>query len=1718
MILTHLLSHFCRPADAPALTTAAHALLTIFPQPSEEREFTHARQALESICGYLSINAAAHKNLTLDLTGREEAEPLLATLKWVSDTQLFPRVSGIRARRYLAALLIECLASQAESPSHDVLELATVIRGELKALRRNPTERAPIPDKDSFLAFIGWLDNLPQGSERFPSYFWAAWKRSLSTLAKRVILYPASTSPGLDELDEDESGVIIPALDDDAEAQPSSAIGVLPTPGDDRALEKYSSGTRTTILQSALSTVTPLSALTDASNTVLSDVEASIEVRRLVAQAQVSLDNGHVLPAEAAIGRLLILATGTSTNRLRELTWEATMSSSSYPGSLSLDGDWLLRTELRPEGAAEGVAEEGGGVVWIPLPLGLRNLLRRLTPTPRAGDYVLPTLHKTGGGNALEVSTDSSAPHLVALRHTLLSRLARAEPLGLTAAQWVAGDSLGTNLAPLHYDRYPADRLAQLVEKFTFKWFSERPGRARKVRAKHLLGSRVAPRIQAVRDHFAALRHQLDLDDTTLAERVSCRTNYVIHGLAALSGHRPNNAFGEYTIHQFGMPDPIAVIADKRVSADWQHRPVVLPNMWQREFAALLEDLSHAAATEPPNALTYASRAALSGDGPIFLDVQSVDDVSAYSVAAYVRDLPADLLPYRNFARHLLNSELMGRVPEAVRVAQLGWHGGREGAWAHGSPWSPLDLATQLERPITQHLKNIGWIPSADAPTHLPEGPSLAVDWLQKQADHKREFQSTLSRLKKEMAIRHALIARSFAPKLEAWLADNCPQLKLSANGNLARTSETAMPHLVELTQMQLSQIEHMLSCGSPRSLIGAVARNMLSAMCRKGRQQGLLACPIPRRVIWRYPSRPGPFHAAQPMALRAGRVFDQWLVSLDSQAEPDDSSEYAIAACAVLFHGGYHDVGIVLSLLSDRATLHRSRHDPSVLLVNLDSGDGDDASDGEFAQPWMCPYLRSYAFHGLAALHLMRWHAISDKSRIAPTDLSTKLFQQLPVDLRPQRPEDTLMHIAELAKACHVLQMDGMARLVTTGIVTPTCIDARRIIALRDGTTAPRIEQVESTAASSATAGAPETKPLSLRNIYGILSRAVAAVKGDRRTESAQRDAVQASLFAWCSTCPSNPGTIDLIARFALALVQRGGRRKKHLQLETIRGYVYAAAPSLLARLAPRPLSASSSHWQDIFFEIIATSSPALRAQRLIGLRIFHWILSQEFTLPVVDFGPMESIAGMSTPSVDAGYFTNQELNDIAKQLSEDIKLLQRDEASQGDIHLARLREVTFHVMAAAGIRTGEANGLRINDVERIDMEGIRVRASRYSSMKSFNARRRVVLIGPCAASARQAVNLQRRRFGPGSRGKPLIDSMKDGNQRVSSKEIIPRIAELSRWATGLSAARPYWLRKTNAWHRLSNLQEQMALSLWPLRDLIAAMGHGSILTTLQHYVHDPILPFARWFRTIPYPLGVERSATAAGSHRWAAVRRKAGDNRTRDARNMLDRVASILGKVKFEPLADSRDLSAPSLIADSIFAPTLIELDSLLRRVVGGSPISEATDAHRWPDAASDRLTDALEHLKGNYGLVIGETDQTHKFIGPPRRLKRDGNVMRLVLEPTGGQVLSEMAAAWISHARIPGLPHGVPAPPSTWTFWEKQLPKLAGMKWDIKIWGAMEVRSPSGQRTSPFPLLRWMLLCIWLHQAVTTGQGQPPSSREGSPNISAEILDDACCRSGS
>ena len=170
----------------------------------------------------------------------------------------------------------------------------------------------------------------------------------------------------------------------------------------------------------------------------------SAEVGRLLRLAASALQNKEVELAEKLIARCMLPATATLATQVSQLKWGEAEDAVAQPGCLSLDAEWLFRPELRPDNPDVGPIERGGSVVWLPIPAALRDLVKRMNPAPVLGECVFPAL----GRMALDLSDD--APSTTMLRRSILNRLAASEPLGLTAAQWAAGDSLGISLAPLH--------------------------------------------------------------------------------------------------------------------------------------------------------------------------------------------------------------------------------------------------------------------------------------------------------------------------------------------------------------------------------------------------------------------------------------------------------------------------------------------------------------------------------------------------------------------------------------------------------------------------------------------------------------------------------------------------------------------------------------------------------------------------------------------------------------------------------------------------------------------------------------------------------------------------------------------------------------------------------------------------------------------------------------------------------------------------------------------------------------------------------------------------------------------------------------------------------------------------------------------------------------------------------------------------------------------
>lgn len=1709
-----------RSDDVGAKARISRALTLAFPDPSQERELTHARAALSPIHEQL---VALAKTVVGDLPteGRKKDEPFLTVAIEVARTEFHPRIEGYQGRRQCFRALVELItADPREIQGFHARVFGAAVRDdlEIRSKQGRATSIAAIPAFASVLELVRWFDDGGTKSE-FAGSFRHVWD-SISRKLRYALFNPVPPPNQLDEDDEEseEEGLTIPPDPGiDPGLQPNS--GWIPPEPTTHAERIRSPGAQEIIFRTSLSTITPLSKFTESSTTVLTEAEIKDDVLHLLKAADAAHEAHDLIAESLYLARALVPATATLHKYILSLTWDAAdrlsnLSTFPYPGILTPDGEWLIRPELLPyEDKSEGSSAQPVSAVWIPLPRSLGSRLLRLHNTSKIGSPVFAVLAKQGKTVIEEAA--GPRPSLSALRRTLVSRLMRTEPLGITGAQWVACDDFGLDRAPLHYDRFEADRLASIVARITFPWYGEHPTATRTTRPSHMLGSRRVPDLKSVQAFYASLREpDLAAQSSGRVATLKQRTRNLVHGLAAFSGHRPNKAFGELTLNDFGIDDPAAMLSDKKVSVDWRTRPVAVPKVWRNELKALLGDLAEAARVHADQPLGKAAESALAGTKSIFLDVVSENEVHPFGLDAYRLGMPDDLRSIDNFARQLLNSRLIGVVPEALRVGQMGWHGTREGAWADGSPWSVLSAAAALEKPLTEVLRDVGWRPLSRESRTTPTLPLQQLAWLKRETEHRSDFRRALSKAQKEMAARHAKLAKEkIIPRLAGYVLEHFPRLRVSTGGRLdlvqteQEKSQGQKPEPVSISAQDSRKLLEFLAAGNFRSEEALVARNLISALIRdaRTREPKIVEGPIPRRAISRWPNRAGTFASGMAQSLRDTRVLDE-LVCATSGSVP----EAARVACALLLHGAYPEVEAVLAAMTPGSTLRQLESEPGVLVVEPnEEHSGEDLPSSDDEGGWMRGCL---AYHGLAALHLWRWHRGSPTMPSEP-EIDEQIHSLLPSAMRPMKVSGTLREVAALARSCNALRMDGWARLVGTGITQPVAASVERVVTLRDGRPMgpTRVNTGVAPYAPSANEASRSRHPRSLLDrLYSAIGEAVEKIDLDTREDAKARKHLRKALHEWLQgvTTLSSEG---LLVRYVVALLDHGGKRRGQLEVRTIRNYVQAIGRPLANALPENPLYADSEEWEAAYESVAAGTSKRFRRARTRALARFHWTLSQEFEVPQVSFARAYALCDGPCDLVDVGFLSDHEVQAVASMLERDVASLASTDTDPRAIHAGKARQVAFGIALACALRPGEVERLQEPQLQIVGADAsVEICKTAQQRLKSLNARRRTRFRGKAAvlvaAMASRWVADNRVRYAAiGLESMPLFQAIEDPKSRLDDSILFARTAQLLRWATGSPRARPYWLRKTAVRVRLEQLQQMTQTSLWSLRDVLAEIGHGEPTVTLNSYTHDPVTPLLRWFRTGWDDISAKRLATASGRSLSAVARRRGGPGLTNSPRDSRARIAVLLESLKTpaELAVDSR-IELPEVISSPAHeARTLQDIQDVLMQISRGTSLDEICHAWSWSRQSTKSLDAVLNRLEAEFNISIrpkGEDEDASLLrIVAPRRLSNHGGVSDLMTVDDATPVLAEMADNWLRASQVAGAAGGVPCTLSAWNDWTARLPALRNIHWKQRNFGrSLQLKTPeaTGQtKVCPWPILRWLLLAAWVGRAISNARLAPP-----------------------
>lgn len=1688
----------------------ARALQLLVPHPDQESEFRATARlifdqwndieglAAEARAGYLSTRGMVS----------EEGGAIPSLLIEVAQTELLPHLAGAKARRYLGLLVVELALREPNLVSDRAFEdLARVIRLELQDLREDDAARAPIPDPTSLLALIDWVDRQPQKSERFPAYFWNSWRRVLRDAALRVVYAAADESAALDDDGGDVTEPVSFTLDppSDAAYEEPSLIGLIPPEAESDPARRRSPGLQRAISEALLSTYTPVEALSDGSTTVLAGDEIKFVAADLLLEFDTSLGTGDLARAESALGCALILATGTSPAHIPQLRWAELTQAPTRPAGISTDARWLVRPELVPKGAvaAGSDAEQNLRSVWVPLPEGVRKRLLRLQTKPRAGALVLTAL------KGRPPSPSAHADHTT-LRRTFFTRIARLEPLGISGAQWATGDDFGLDTAPLFYDRFPADALARLVESVTFPWFGERAAAARPVRPTHLLGSRVVVDQESLRRYFAGLRTAIPdaTDLPSVIERLRSRTRNLVHGFAAATGHRPNDAVGEITPAQLDILEGIGIVQDKQVAPDWPHRPVALPASICAELRELMSDLKRVVDMAPESRVACAAKATIAGTGPILLRIDSIDQVAPYCRADYLGDVPEAIAIYPNFARHVLNQGLIGRVPEALRVSQLGWHGTREGAWAETSPWSVRSAVAELQKPIERHLAAIGWKPLQRSTKSPEDLPACSVSWVDQERERRCLFAKATTRLRKLHAERLREAAKGLLPALQTAIQAQWPRLTIDDRFTLKPvTAPLAEP--IQVTLADTNRIESIVTPGDSRSQARAALRNALAVAFRRGRRDGLVLGAQPRRIHWRSSSssRPSDFLWCAPLALRACRHLEAWI---RDPATPISLSTRT--ALSLLLHGGYADISAITAAMHPATILGRTKAYPDVVLADARASIPQDGF----------PH-RALAFHGMAALVLERWHRARGTEVFDLECIARELDKALPAGILPATEHTRLEEIAALARARNSLTMDGIARLVGTGVCRINSVSSDRIAAVYDGhalmRTAEQRDEEATHRPSDACVDEKSSEPrgaATVRTLLALLASVQTHRRSAKETDADARVRLRSSLAALLRNRHGVAKSVDLLARFAIALLDEGGERQQVLELVTIEGYVNLIAYSLSDLLGDHPLSRKAGDWQEAYLRIVATATPEMRHRKARALQRFHTVVSRFVPLPEIDLPSLGLLSGIPLVADAAALLSAAERSAVIDQLAQDATQLAAQGADAEEIHAARARQVYASTLSASSLRPGEGWSLTLGNVALSSVgASVSVSRHRWQRLKTMRSRRRIRLVG--GEAPRAITELQgwvaevRRRVGSVARDSlPIFGLIGDPETPIAFETFAARVGPLIRWATDNPEAVPYALRKTAIHEGLRLLQRLAPRSLWPLRDFLQRSAHGSFTTTISSYLHDPLVIFDRWFRE---DLGqVDSVALSAASGRSVSRISRAnghGSIHGGRAKDLRGRFAQLLDRVPYLMPTTGILHPAPPLRQKKWFLSSVDELDRVLRDLARGLDLREITTRRAWPDPAHAALERLLDHMAADLGVGFDTARiGVDVFVAPPRRLSKVLVSSKDDPSPAWrgitSEVLAQMGGSWLRHAALPGLPDGVPALASDWARWHQSVGADFSQMWTARKFGSLDCRvlpPPAGSELSAWPLFRWEVVLQWMAASMssnaTAGDGNQPQS---------------------
>jgi hypothetical protein len=431
---------------------------------STTNEFPSLAATLDGHRDELSRRARRCQGSDLELEGLFKEAPLLALCAEIHRSGLV-EADGKQARSKLFLALADLAAYEPK------LTKASYFRSAAAGLRLLIQRLAQAPKAGvathhfSVWELINWIDAHPDLADYV--------KQAAKSLRPKLVVAWSAPPPRNGEVsneNEEEEGAT------PEESTPNEIIWAVPESGLYEC--DIPPGLKKTLLANELTRVTALSRHASASLLNYSDAQMRAEVSRLTEELR-----RDPVGAPHVLAQLLSIATGTPVADVYRILCRAPDDDNpapSYPGILTDDGRWLIRTEFDPRSqTGETFCPRA---VHVPIPESVAMLLLAQPGGLHPGMPVIATL-----SGAKRPPT----PRVASCWFTALaSRLIREGRFGVSLAQHALHTSLGLETAPLFYDRIPAAHLAHVMASVTHPWFGCSPRPSAKGLPSHCYSTR----------------------------------------------------------------------------------------------------------------------------------------------------------------------------------------------------------------------------------------------------------------------------------------------------------------------------------------------------------------------------------------------------------------------------------------------------------------------------------------------------------------------------------------------------------------------------------------------------------------------------------------------------------------------------------------------------------------------------------------------------------------------------------------------------------------------------------------------------------------------------------------------------------------------------------------------------------------------------------------------------------------------------------------------------------------------------------------------------------------------------------------------------------------------------------------------------------------------------------------------------------------------------